>query len=110
MSTPVITAGSPAGYVADGREIHANATRPLWPASIRHAFARETGALLDAIETYDAILARDIHPASEWDDLAGEAEAQYIAETRAAEAVRDLAVELTRVFPACAVSAEGGEA
>jgi hypothetical protein len=103
----VITAERPSEYVAYGREVHARATSPRWPASVREAASGDASALLDAIEIYDAIRARDIHPAAEWDDLAAEDEAQYIAEQRAAEAVRDLTAELVRAFPACAVLAEG---
>lgn len=104
----VITTERPAEYVAYGREVHARATSPQWPASVREAFASHSGDLLDAIETYDAIRARDIHPAAEWHDLASEDEAQYIAEQRAAEAVRDLTADLIRVFPGCEVTDERG--
>jgi hypothetical protein len=104
--TGTITTERPAEYVSYGREVHARATSAQWPASVRQAVASPAGDLLDAIETYDAIRGRDIHPAAEWIDLASEDEAQYIAEQRAAEAVRDLTSGLIRVFPGCALTAE----
>ena len=98
--------GSPAESVAYGRAVHDRATNPERPRSVRDVMQRKADALLEWIELYDAILGLEIHPAEEWHELAGDDEAQRKAETWAAEAVRDLAAELVRAFPACEVRAD----
>ena len=101
-----ITPETPADKYACGTLAYAAAVSPVWPASVRRAATAETGALLDALEIYEAIERNQIHPASEYDDLAGHPEAKHEALGRAADAIADLTAELVRVFPACAIVAE----
>lgn len=101
-----ITPEMPAEWAAHGRMVLDRAENPGWLASVRYAWGPLAGDLREAVETYDAIRAGLIHPAAEYDDLKGEPEAQWLAEIRAAEAVRDLAAEIVRVFPVLKVRAE----
>ena len=102
MSTATITLTAADKY-ACGTLAYIGATSPVWPASVRRAASAETDALLDALETYEAIDRDQLHPASEYDDLAGHPEAKHEALERAGQAVQDRADELTRAFPGCAL-------
>ncbi len=93
---------------ACGTLAYASAASPVWPASVRRHASAETGALLDALEIYEALERDQIHPATEYDDLAGHPEAKHEALERAAQAVQDRTDELTRAFPGCALADERG--
>ena len=101
--TGIITPETAADKYACGTLAYIGATSPVWPASVRRAASGETIALLDALEVYEALERDQIHPASEYDDLAGHPEAKHEALERAGQAVQDRADELTRMFPACAL-------
>ena len=100
MSTATITLTAADKY-ACGTLAYIGATSPVWPASVRRAASAETIALLDALEIYEALERDWIHPATEYDDLAGHPEAKHEALERAAQAVQDRADDLTRAFPGC---------
>ena len=102
----IITPETPADKYTCGTLAYAAAVSPVWPASVRRAATAKTGALLDALEIYEAIERNQIHPASEYDDLAGHPEAKHEALERAGQAVQDLTAELVGVFPACAIVAD----
>jgi hypothetical protein len=93
--------------VAYGLLVYARATSREWPSSVRDAAKAEAGALEDALDLYDALSRDLIHPASEWDDLAGDPEAKHTALERAAERVAEWTAELIRVFPGCEPRNEG---
>ena len=105
--TGVIIPETAADKYTCGTLAYATAASPMWPGSVRRHAHAEASALLDALETYEAIERDHLHPASEYDDLAGHPEAKHEALERAGQAVEDLTDELVRVFPACALREEG---
>lgn len=105
-SDDTITPETPDEICAYGRLTAERAVSRHWAPSVRAAGAVLSADLLDAVETFEAIRDGHIHPASEYDDLRDHPEAEYAALVKTAEAITELADELIRVFPGCAVVAE----
>ena len=98
--------------IARGWAAWHGAVSTAWPESVRKAAIGTALDLHDALDLYGALLNEDIHPASEWHDLAGRDDALGVALERAARGVAEWTAELVRVFPACAIvaaPAAGGE-
>lgn len=97
-----------AEYASRGRETYARAV--TWRLAVKGSpqAVRAMADLLDALETWDALLA-GIHPGAYWQELEHDDEAHARGLEMAAETVREGTAELVRLFPACAVKADDSE-
>ncbi len=93
---------SPAETIAQAWKTHHRALEASWPESGGRHIAAVITDLRGALDLYEALLNKDIRPASEWPELAGDPKAPATALEWAARDAADWEAELVRVFPACA--------
>ena len=92
---------SPAETITRAWKTYRRALEASWPESGGRHIAAVITDLRGALDLYEALLNKDIRPASEWPELAGDPKAPATALEWAARDAADWEAELVRVFPAC---------
>ena len=100
-------ARSRAQTIARAWKTYRRALEASWPESGGRHIAAVITDLRGALDLYEALLNKDIRPASEWPELAGDPKAPATALEWAARDAADWEAELVRVFPACAGETAG---
>ena len=96
MTTPTVTE---AGAIGRASVTYHRVMNSEWPAGKGDAIREALSGLLDARETYSALLNEDIHPASAYPELEHDGNAYDRALSMSAQDAGDWAAELDRLVP-----------